>query len=477
MKHYPRWIGILRRILLWLGIGATLIAAAVVEEDMRGERAWRAYRAAKAASPEPLDYAHYAPKRVPDAENLFMAPILRQFFNPADKKATAWLEFSRRDKDPVEVWKSFGQWERGQRADFDGAYRKLKHLSEKAPLPDRRVEAELVLAQFDAIKADLDAVAQAASKRRRSQIEFLPDGSFVPNSFGALREIPSLLSWRATTEIELGRTDDAYRDLYASLRVVEGSMSMPSVLHLTFGGVLAVRSLQPLWEGLLRGAWSDGQLRELQDLLATFRPLGGLTTALAAHRAAAVQFDEPLPWPKWMPEGWRKLNLINYLELSTTWNSTLFEPSGARVYVPAIVNLNAYSEIQGRSVSPFGWYLRRRGLQPRLVLNMASGQNAYVLAGTACALERLKRASGRYPASLSELVPEYMPSLPLDVIDGAPLRYFPTADGKFKLYSIGSNGVDDHGAYPSGTKGIYPWTPDWPGLGDGDWQWPATPTN
>jgi hypothetical protein len=477
MKHYPRWIGILRRILLGLGIGATLIAAAVVEEDMRGERTWQAYKADKAASLEPLDYAHYAPVRVPDAENLFMAPILRQFFNPADTKAAAWLEFSRRDQDPVEVWKYFGQWERGQRADFDGAYRKLKHLSEKAPLPDRRAEAELVLAQFDAIKADLDAVAEAARKRRLSQIEFLPDGSFVPNSFGALREIPSLLSWRATTEIELGRTDDAYRDLYASLRVVEGTMSLPSVLHLTLGGVLAVRSLQPLWEGLQKGAWSDGQLKELQDLLTTFRPLGKMTTALAAHRAATVLLSQPFPGPRWMPEGWRKLSVINYLEANSTWNSTLFDPSGARVFIPAIVNLRAFSEEQGKSVSPFNWYLRKWGLQPRLVFNMASGQNAYVLAGTACALERLKRASGKYPASLSELVPAYMPSLPLDVIDGAPLRYFLTADGKFKLYSIGSNGVDDHGAYPSGTKGIYPWSSDWPGLGDGDWQWPATPTN
>jgi hypothetical protein len=477
MKHYPRWIGILRRILLWLGIGATLVAAAVVEEDMRGERAWRSYKAAKAASTEPLDYAYYAPVRVPDGENLFMAPILRQFFEPGGKTWKIWSEFSHRSKDPVEVWSYFGQWERGQRADFDGAYRKLKHLDARAPLPDRRIEAELVLAQFDAVKADLNAVDEAARQRPRSQIEFMPDGSFVPNSFGVLREIPSLLSWRATTEIELGQADAAYRDLYASLRVVRGAMSLPSVLHVTIGSIMAVRSLQPLWEGLQKDTLSGAQLNELQDLLATFRPLGNLTTALAAHRAAIVLLDQPLPGPKWMPEGWRKLSVINYLEANSTWNSTLFDPSGARVFIPAIAKLHDFSEEQNKSNSPFGWYLRSRGLQPRLVFNIACGQNAYVLGATACALERFKKTVGRYPASLPELVPAYLPSLPVDVIDGKPLRYFLTDDGHFKLYSIGSNGFDDHGAYPSGTKGVFPWSSDWPGLGDGDWQWPSTPTN
>jgi hypothetical protein len=38
-----------------------------------------------------------------------------------------------------------------------------------------------------------------------------------------------------------------------------------------------------------------------------------------------------------------------------------------------------------------------------------------------------------------------LPTLPLDPIDGSPLRSRLNDDGTFLLYSIGIDGVDDHG--------------------------------
>jgi hypothetical protein len=65
---------------------------------------------------------------------------------------------------------------------------------------------------------------------------------------------------------------------------------------------------------------------------------------------------------------------------------------------------------------------------------------------TACALERFRESRGAYPASLDELVPEFLAAVPLDVIDGAPVRYARSADQSFQLYSIGLNGKDDGGS-------------------------------
>lgn len=65
------------------------------------------------------------------------------------------------------------------------------------------------------------------------------------------------------------------------------------------------------------------------------------------------------------------------------------------------------------------------------------------LAATALAL-RLYRAdhAGRPPATLTALVPDYLPAVPIDPIDGQPLRYDAT---RAILWSVGDDGTDDGG--------------------------------
>ncbi len=64
---------------------------------------------------------------------------------------------------------------------------------------------------------------------------------------------------------------------------------------------------------------------------------------------------------------------------------------------------------------------------------------------TAIALERYRGKNGSYPNSLAKLAPEFMPAVPLDFMDGEPLRYRPTTDGHFLLYSVGLDCVDNGG--------------------------------
>jgi hypothetical protein len=90
---------------------------------------------------------------------------------------------------------------------------------------------------------------------------------------------------------------------------------------------------------------------------------------------------------------------------------------------------------------------------------------------TAIALKRCQLEHGSYPEKLSELVPEFLASVPLDPVDGNPLRYRLNADGTFLLYSVGENGKDD-GGNPSLEMGVessrYYWLNP-PAL---DWVWP-----
>jgi hypothetical protein len=67
---------------------------------------------------------------------------------------------------------------------------------------------------------------------------------------------------------------------------------------------------------------------------------------------------------------------------------------------------------------------------------------------TEIALYRFKMANHRFPTALSDLCPQFLPSLPIDPCSGsarAPLRYSPKPDGAFLLYSIGPDMKDDGG--------------------------------
>jgi hypothetical protein len=94
---------------------------------------------------------------------------------------------------------------------------------------------------------------------------------------------------------------------------------------------------------------------------------------------------------------------------------------------------------------------------------------------TVLALERFRLQEGIYPESLSQLTPRFLDELPIDFMDGQPLRYRRTEGGSFLLYSVGLDCEDNGGRIPDPG-------PDWglqrfPGQQPGSdlvWPLPAT---
>jgi hypothetical protein len=62
----------------------------------------------------------------------------------------------------------------------------------------------------------------------------------------------------------------------------------------------------------------------------------------------------------------------------------------------------------------------------------------------AVAAERYRLAHGDWPRAIADLVPGYLPAVPLDPFDDAPLRYRRTDSGAV-IYSVGVDGRDDGG--------------------------------
>ena len=60
------------------------------------------------------------------------------------------------------------------------------------------------------------------------------------------------------------------------------------------------------------------------------------------------------------------------------------------------------------------------------------------MAEIAIALARFKKVSGKYPATLSDLIPTDLKSAPRDAFSGAPFQYTVTADGRgFQVKNMG----------------------------------------
>ena len=87
-------------------------------------------------------------------------------------------------------------------------------------------------------------------------------------------------------------------------------------------------------------------------------------------------------------------------------------------------------------------------------------QNLADEAQIVCSLERYRLTHGEYPETLDTLAPQFIETIPHDIIGGQPLHYRRMDDGKFLLYSIGWNETDD-GGLPGTLSDVK----------NGDWVW------
>ena len=65
---------------------------------------------------------------------------------------------------------------------------------------------------------------------------------------------------------------------------------------------------------------------------------------------------------------------------------------------------------------------------------------------SAVAMKRFQLRHGNPAQTLDALVPDIVSSVPVDYMDGKPMRYRLDPDGQFGLYSVGEDEQDDAGS-------------------------------
>ena len=502
-QRTTRWFhwASLRAVLFGGLAAATVLAAAYTLSGWQGRRAWEAYRAEAEQRGVVFDLEKLMPPPVPDAENFAATPLLRQYQsgNPefGESRAKRGQQASEspillQDPHLKESWPNKQNWMLGQRwnlAELQSYYRSSTNFPS---WPMARTAGEDVLkalTRFDAELAELHAAAQRP--RVRFNVQLTEDGvsTLIPH-LQAVRSTLVAAALRSVAASAAGRTNEAFADAQLAFRLADTLRDEPVLIsHLVRLASQSI-ALRTMWEGLVDHRWTDAQLAHWQADLAKLNFGVELRHAMAGERAfgnRALDFlrRKPEMLPSFdgpglrvLPGGWFYREQINYNRMFEDYIVAAL-PSGEGKFDPALIRAKnaAMTDELKRAHGPSRAFLRNRVfcnlLLPALekaMLRAFQAQTYSQLAIAACALERHWLARGSYPESLAALAPEFGP-LPPDPMSGQPFRYERTADGRFRLWSIGWNGKDDGGTVAlNGTPASKSRNIDFE---QGDWVWPV----
>jgi hypothetical protein len=517
-QRFFSWISswrTVRRCLIVCAWLVTLIALFYGEEDWRGRRAWNNYRDTLTAQGAQLDFKAFVPKPIPDSENFAANPEVESWFAHGTNYTNEWNADAYSKASPMVA--SDGQSSQPEISDSRNPVPHLTDLvawkmafaralvnpndrpgfkSEQLDPASRAQAAPAVLEALKPIDPHFEEL-RAASGRPDSLYPVVYDsndpwGTLLPH-LSNIKAVCLRLDLRACAELAAGQTDKAFNDVQLLLRMDDSLKSDPFLLSYLVRAAVMHVAIHPIWEGLVEHKWSDAQLKELQALLARYNFMADLKAPLASERAAGILTADLLEQGKFelnaltrdpnvtleaaanvfgkiMPHGWYDLEKLNYCRLYTLQMEGGFDVDAKIVYPAKITSNTKAMERAFAGRNPFTTIITRHQLLAAVMLPAlgnipkkgAASQVAADEALLACALERYHLAHGQYPDRLDVLAPEFLPTLPHDLIGGESYKYHRTADS-FVLYSVGWNETDDGGQV--GMKGK---STD---ISQGDWVW------
>jgi hypothetical protein len=481
LRPVMHWL--IRRSAFFAVCLVTLIALFYAAENWRGKRAWEMFRHEQEARGERFDVVSFAPPPVPDEQNFAMAPLIKPVFDFArTPEGLRWRDtngYSRLlnirpdlEDDANRTAGFIGEIEEGTFTDLEAA-RVFYQGNTNYPQPARAgtaAESVLVaLGRFDVELKELhDAVARPASRFPLEYGHEMPVSILLPH-LNVLKQMGLCLQLRATARLESGLSQPALEDARLIFRVADSIHDEPCVISQIVRGVVAGMGLQVLREGLVRHAWSDAQLGEFQKQLHAIDLLPGLKKALRAElgmdivtidwcRRRSLEFDPELlllnrptnfveavqvHLMPYMPDGWYYQSMLAVARLYQPCVLGAVDESAHRIF-PDLSD-KAEPIIRSMNRSP-------RNVFPRLLLpglGKASSRVARLQflmeAGmVACALDRYRLINGGLPESLSALTPQFIATIPKDLVDVRALHYRKRGDG-YLVYSVGWNMADDGG--------------------------------
>lgn len=353
------------------------------------------------------------------------------------------------------------------------------------------VAAEEYLKWSNRFAPETDALREAL-KRPGARLpgEYRDPADMPRLNFVAVRLLAQMIAQRAKAHLVLNKPEAALEEL-TLLHDLRRPLQTKPVTLISAMVTVAVTGMYEdvVGDGLSLRAWREPQLMRLQQQLRGINlpPLvaegleleRGFTLhtialppdqlALRAHMKPKTNFWEQCANPtllaaRFAPRGWVKDSMVLAAQLHQTSIDT-YDPVH-RLIIPS------KSEEMARSTEQLLHHWSPRTCLAALAVpnftrawsSAARSEDIAKEALIACALERYRLSKGGLPNKLEELVPQFLDSIPQDVIVGSCFRYAPLENDRFLLYSPGWNQVDDGGEFTPIAYGPMDFS-------QGDWAW------
>ena len=394
-------------------------------------------------------------------------------------------------------------------------------LWKEDPMPEEPYQQSLTPVE-EAVEVHGEELDAACAAALAGPIRFDLDaskGSAMPlPHLASLQTLGRSLAAGVIIDIREQDKDGAWTNLMACTRLATGWSPEPVDFSHQTRFECAECACNAAWQALQAGGWTDDRLAALQrewESVDFFHDLPETAAFFRASMAEVCQRDRsqgrpspPIPTPEMLfrqpGRGWgnlvarwrricflggessaeendfllyyrdREVELQHAIRCST-WkqmrqlpgvtNTVPFKPS----YRASAYRSAAQQMIRFRIMAP-----KVLGDSKSLLERAAEAEARRRLVIAALALDRFRLSHGAYPKSLAELAPDFLKSVPIDFMDGQPLRYRPTADGHFVLYSVGLDCVDHGGLMPQHKEDspAYPGSPGFVAREQVDIVWP-----
>ena len=511
---FIRWLCCWRnfkRFLFGLACFVTLVALFYTEEDWRGWHAWNNFRHEWQAKGERFDVASVIPPAVPDDQNFALAPIVFTSYGSMLTRDGKGIPYKQRDKNFVDRLKmsvvhndewptnGTGNWQKSTVSDlkvWQQYYRALATTTNRFPVAPQpqspAADVLLALSKYDPAIEELRQASHLPYSRFPLNYDSDFPGAILLPHLADLKYCAQVLQLRAIAELQNGQSEKALADVKLMLRLADSIHTEPILISHLVRIAIVNLALQPVWEGLAEHKWSDAQLVELDrelvrlDFLSDYKLSmrgemvlcqEGVIDYLRRHPEQLSNLSGPseegnasLPVAgqiicRLIPSGWFYQNQLRCCRFTVQQYLPLADLEHRIAPPVSLRHAEAALDLEFRHVTPYNrlevMFLPALG---GAVKKFAYGQESADLARVAIALERYRLAHGEYPESPDALSPQFIATIPHDIINGQPLHYRRTSDGQFVLYSVGWNETDDGGTVGLKKDGAVD-------INKGDWVW------
>lgn len=476
-----------------LSLLAVLVGGAILAENRLGARKLARIKAELAAAGIELDPHKIPSARPPDAENFFATPILSAVAKgslpaptgQAVQRIARWPSWAQHSRFPIQPVHSTRPTDWIRVRDLIATRDKAAGLASTGdPVADLSHALERDLAPL---------LVELTAARTRPHSHLVPDfmervrSGETAISIGTpwvhpMKELETVLGLRSRFGVITRQPEQVSDSVLILLRLAEGTEA--------YGGIPASVTAVSLRRTATEGAWAAAEQRRLPGstwhewarAFASHRPLDHLPQTIIddmVHFQSISVFvrqpeglmdliygrsTPPEPWRRaalsLVPHGWADINSANALEAAGSLWRLLQDPSRPDRFTSSAWHTEVDRWVYQKDALRHRWLVDLVvPFYPSTVFRVVRSHADCRLAEAACALEAYYRDHQSYPGSLEALVPAYLTAVPLD-LDGLWIRYdLDPANGRYTLWSIAEDGVDDGGKEKKGYSQ------------PGDWVW------